>query len=170
MHWVRFQCQDILEQAELSTIRYKHNTPFSQMDGCFITIKEEVDIQGLETKIGTKFINDGQPASNDATMVTKLKQAGVIVIGSAVMNELGWDVLSVNPNTGTPKNPYQPDASCGGSSGGSGGAVAGGLVTSSIGADGGGSVRIPASFCGLYGLKTSYARVSGYRGALIDPT
>jgi Asp-tRNA(Asn)/Glu-tRNA(Gln) amidotransferase A subunit family amidase len=170
MHWIRFQCQDILDQAEASTKRYERKAPLSQMDGCFITIKEELDIQGLETKIGTKFINNDQPASDDATLVTKLKGAGVIVIGSAVMNELGWDVLSVNPNTGMPKNPYEPNSSCGGSSGGSGGCVAGGLVTSSIGADGGGSVRIPAAFCGLYGLKTSYGRVSGYGGAIIDPT
>lgn len=170
MNWIRFQCEDILLQAENSTKRYASNAYLSQMDGCFVSIKEEVAIEGLETKIGTSFINDGHPEAEDATLTKKLKNAGAIVIGSAIMNELGWDILSVNPNTGTPKNPYQPNFSCGGSSGGSGGSVAGGIVTVSIGADGGGSVRIPAALCGVYGLKTSYGRISGHGGAIIDPT
>ncbi|OBZ85068.1 Fatty acid amide hydrolase [Choanephora cucurbitarum] len=170
MNWVRFVVDDLAEQARESTERYKAGAPISQMDGVFVTIKEELDIKGLETKVGTCFVNDNQPATEDATLVTKLKKAGAIVVGSAVMNELGWDTFSVNPNTGVPKNPYGAAHSCGGSSGGSGGCVASGLVPVSIGADGGGSVRIPSSFCGLYGLKTTYARVSGYGGAPIDPS
>ncbi|KAG2208303.1 hypothetical protein INT47_006159, partial [Mucor saturninus] len=170
MNWMRFICQDILEQAEESTERYKSNTARSQMEGVFVTIKEELDIKGLETKVGTCFINDGTPAAEDSTLVTKLRKAGAIIIGATAMNELGWDTFTVNPNTGIPENPYQTSYSCGGSSGGSSGSVAGGLVPVSIGADGGGSVRIPSSFCGLYGLKTSFARVSGYGGATIDPS
>ncbi|KAI8079056.1 amidase signature domain-containing protein [Gilbertella persicaria] len=170
MHWIRFYVDDLMEQAERSSQRYKQEAPLSQMDGVFVAIKEELDIQGLETKVGTCFVDDGQPAKEDATLVTKLREAGAIIVGSTVMNELGWDTFTVNPNTGIPKNPYGSTHSCGGSSGGSGGCVAGGLVPVSIGADGGGSIRIPSSFCGLYGLKTTYARVSGYGGALIDPS
>ncbi|KAI8979361.1 amidase signature domain-containing protein [Mycotypha africana] len=170
MSWVRFVADDILEQAKQSTERYKQNAFRSQMDGCFMSVKEEVDIQGLETKVGTCFINDGRPAEKDATLVRKLRNAGVIIVGSAVMNELGWDTFSVNPNTGIPKNPYKPTHSCGGSSGGSGGCVAGGLFPVSIGADGGGSVRIPSAFCGLYGLKTTHSRVSAHGGATLDPS
>ncbi|KAL9548312.1 hypothetical protein PS6_006672 [Mucor atramentarius] len=170
MNWMRFSVQDIVQQAEASTERYKQQNTLSQLDGVFISIKEEMDIQGLETKVGTNFINNGQPATEDATLVSKLKQAGAIIVGSTVMNELGWDTFSVNPNTGMPKNPYGALHSCGGSSGGCGGCVAGGLFPVSIGADGGGSVRIPATFCGLYGLKTTYARVSAKGGATVDPS
>ena len=169
-NYIRFVCQDIAEQAKASTERYKSQKPLSQMDGVFVSIKEELDIKGLETKVGTCFINDGNPATEDSTIVTRLREAGAIIIGSAVMNELGWDTFTVNYVTGTPKNPYGASHSCGGSSGGSSGSVAGGLVPVSIGADGGGSIRIPASFCGLYGLKTTFARVSAYGGATEDPT
>ncbi|KAI8990016.1 amidase signature domain-containing protein [Pilobolus umbonatus] len=170
MHWIRFMTDDILKQAEASTERYQSHLPLSQLDGVFVTVKEEVDIKHLETKAGTSFINNGNPAQEDGTLVSRLRKAGAIIIGSAVMNELGWDTFSVNPNTGTPKNPYHLSHSCGGSSGGSAGCVAGGLVPVSIGADGGGSIRIPSAFCGLYGLKTTYGRVSGAGGAPLDPT
>ncbi|KAI7905528.1 amidase signature domain-containing protein [Cokeromyces recurvatus] len=170
MNWVRFYTQDILEQAKASTERYKQHAPLSQIDGVFITIKEEINIKDLETKLGTSFISDHQPATDDATLVTKLRNAGAIIVGSTVMNELGWDTFTVNPNTGMPKNPYGLTHSCGGSSGGCGGCVAGGLFPISIGADGGGSIRIPSSFCGLYGLKTTYARVSAYGSAPVDPS
>ncbi|KAI9349359.1 amidase signature domain-containing protein [Pilaira anomala] len=170
MHWMRFLSQDILQQAQASTRRYQSGTILSQMDGIFIAIKEEVDIEGLETKVGTCFIHDNLPATEDAYMVARLRSAGAIIIGSTIMNELGWDTFTVNPNTGMPKNPYDPVRSCGGSSGGSGGIVAAGLVPVAIGADGGGSIRIPSAFCGLYGLKTTYARVSGHGGATVDPT
>ncbi|KAI8645432.1 amidase signature domain-containing protein [Parasitella parasitica] len=170
MNWMRFSAQNIMQQAEASSERYKQHAPLSQMDGVFVSIKEEMDIRDLETKVGTNFINDNQPATEDATIVAKLRRAGAIIVGSTVMNELGWDTFSVNPNTGMPKNPYGTLHSCGGSSGGCGGSVAGGLFPVSIGADGGGSVRIPSSFCGLYGLKTTYARVSAKGGATVDPT
>lgn len=170
MHWMRFQSQDIWQQAQASTQRYQSKNPISQMDGIFVAIKEEVDIRGLETKVGTCFIHDDFPATQDANMVFRLRSAGAIIIGSTVMNELGWDTFTVNPNTGMPKNPYDLVRSCGGSSGGSGGIVAAGLVPVAIGADGGGSIRIPSAFCGLYGLKTTFARISGHGGATVDPT
>ncbi|KAG1447484.1 hypothetical protein G6F56_009245 [Rhizopus delemar] len=171
LNYMRFLCKDILQQAEKSTLRYKSGTPLSQLDGVFVSVKEEVDIQGLETKAGTSFLNDGNPAPHDATLVKKLRKAGAIVVGSTVMNELGWDTFTVNPNTGIPKNPYKKGLhSCGGSSGGSGGCVSSGLFPFSIGADGGGSVRIPSAFTGLYGLKTTWSRVSSCGGVALDPS
>ncbi|KAI8377691.1 amidase signature domain-containing protein [Radiomyces spectabilis] len=170
-HWLRTYIEkDILVQAAASTERYARHQPLSQLDGVFIGIKEELDIQGLETKAGTSFINDGSPATSDSTIVKRLKDAGAIIVGHTVMQELGWDVFSVNPNTGTPMNPYGVNVSCGGSSGGSGGIVAAGLCPVSIGADGGGSIRIPSSFCGLYGLKTTFGRISAFGGERSDPT
>jgi Asp-tRNA(Asn)/Glu-tRNA(Gln) amidotransferase A subunit family amidase len=150
MNWVRFIVDDVLAQADASTERYKQSAPLSQMDGVFVAVKEELDIKGLETKVGTCFINDEKPAVEDATLVAKLRKAGAIIVGSTVMNELGWDTFTVNPNTGMPKNPYGELHSCGGSSGGCGGSVAGGLFPVTIGADGGGSIRyIYPSICML---------------------
>lgn len=160
-----------MQQAEESTRRYKEEKPLSQLDGVFVAVKEELDIQGLETKVGTCFINDDSPASQDSTIVSRLKNAGAIVVGSTVMNELGWDTFSVNPNTGVPKNPHKSTYhSCGGSSGGSSGSVSGGLFPVTIGTDGGGSIRIPSAFCGLYGLKTTWSRVSSFGGSTQDPS
>ncbi|ORE22303.1 amidase signature enzyme [Rhizopus microsporus] len=171
LNWIRFLTKDIMQQAEESTRRYKEKKPLSQLDGVFVAVKEELDIQGLETKVGTCFINDDNPASQDSTIVSRLKNAGAIVVGSTVMNELGWDTFSVNPNTGVPKNPHKSTYhSCGGSSGGSSGSVSGGLFPVTIGTDGGGSVRIPSAFCGLYGLKTTWSRVSSFGGSTQDPS
>ncbi|ORZ22623.1 amidase signature domain-containing protein [Absidia repens] len=168
-NWIRsYDKASILEQAEESTKRYQQGNPKSQLDGVFIPVKEELNVAGLETKCGTSFINDGQPAASHARLVQQLHDAGAIIVGHTVMNELGWDTFSVNPVTGTPVNPYENSSSCGGSSGGSAGAVAANLFPIAIGCDGGGSVRIPAAFCGLYGLKTTMGRTSSVGSMPID--
>ncbi|KAI8143844.1 amidase signature domain-containing protein, partial [Fennellomyces sp. T-0311] len=170
-HWMRsFDAKSVLEQAEASTERYKQGNPISQLDGVLVTIKEEMDVQGHETKGGSAFINVGTPAEHDATVPQRLREAGAIIVGHTVMNELGWDTFTVNPNTGTPRNPYDLVSSCGGSSGGSSASVASGLVPISIGADAGGSIRIPSSFCGLYGLKTTFGRLSSAGGLPLSQT
>lgn len=170
MNWMKLICNDILEQAEESTRRYQSSKPLSQLDGVFVTVKEELYVKGLEAKAGTHFVNDGTPAVEDAAMVLKLRNAGAIIIGSTVMSELGWDTFSINPYTITPKNPHALSHSCGGSCGGSGGSVGGGLAPISVGSDGGGSLRVPAAFCGAYGLKATYARISGHAGSSLDPS
>ncbi|KAI8088981.1 amidase signature domain-containing protein [Halteromyces radiatus] len=169
-HFIRHMVNKdiILEQAAASTRRYKEGTPKSQLDGIFIPVKEELDVIGLETKAGTSFLNDGHPAKTNATVVQRLVDAGAIIVGHSVMNELGWDTFTVNPTTGVPSNPYESTSSCGGSSGGSAGAVAANLFPIAIGCDGGGSVRIPAAFCGLYGLKTTIGRTSAAGGMPLD--
>ncbi|KAI7859245.1 amidase signature domain-containing protein, partial [Circinella umbellata] len=170
-HWMRsINPNKIIEEAAASTERYKQGNPISPLDGVFVSIKEEMNVQGFETKGGTSFINDGKPAEYDAEVVQRLRNAGAIILGHVVMQELGWDVFTVNPNTGTPLNPYDLISSCGGSSGGSSATVAAGLVPISIGADAGGSVRIPSSFCGLYGLKTTFGRLSSYGGLTLTQT
>ncbi|KAI9270707.1 amidase signature domain-containing protein [Phascolomyces articulosus] len=171
-HWMRaiMKTDSVLNQAAESTTRYKDGKPLSQLDGVFVSIKEEMNIQGFETKGGTSFINNEKPAESDAEVVRRLREAGAIIIGQTVMQELGWDVFTVNPNTGTPLNPYDLVSSCGGSSGGSSATVAAGLVPISIGADAGGSVRIPSSFCGLYGLKTTFGRLSSSGGLTLTQT
>ncbi|CAO3683190.1 unnamed protein product [Umbelopsis vinacea] len=165
-----FHADSIREQAAASTERYKAGARLSDLDGIFIPVKEESDIKGYESRVGTVGINIGNFATEDSTIVQRLRDAGAIIVGHTVMNEIGWDTFTVNPNTGTPKNAYNLKCSCGGSSGGSGGAVATGIFPIAIGADGGGSIRIPASFCGLYGLKATHARISGFGSQHLAPT
>ncbi|KAF9915556.1 hypothetical protein BX616_005872 [Lobosporangium transversale] len=151
----------ILKQAKESTDRYNQGRPLSIVDGVPVIIKDELDIKGLETGVGTNFINKGNPAKEDAHLVSLLRSHGALIIGKSVMHEIGLGITNFNPSTKTPRNPYQPEHSTGGSSGGSGAAVASGLCPIAIGCDGGGSVRIPSSYCGIYGLKPTQGRISG---------
>ena len=98
-------------------------------------------------------------------MVARMRAAGALLIGKANMHEVGIGVTGLNPHHGTARNPYHPGHYTGGSSSGPGAAVASGLCPVAIGADGGGSIRIPSSFCGLVGLKSTFGRVSEHGAA-----
>jgi Asp-tRNA(Asn)/Glu-tRNA(Gln) amidotransferase A subunit family amidase len=150
----------ILEAARASTSRYKAGTPLSILDGIPTAIKDESDVAGYRTTQGR--------AKNDAAFkiqtkstwpVQKLQEAGMINLGKLNMHELGADTTNNNPNWGTPLNPYNPHYYTGGSSGGPAYVVSAGLAPVVMGSDGGGSIRIPASFCGIYGLKPSHGRL-----------
>ncbi|KAF2006533.1 amidase signature enzyme [Amniculicola lignicola CBS 123094] len=147
----------VIAAAEASAARWKSGAPLGLLDGVPIAVKDELDVDGYEKKLGSNriFKTDGT-----SWCVQKLIDGGAIVFGKSTMHELGTDTTNNNPVHGTPPNPYGADYYCGGSSGGSAYAVAAGLVPLAVGADGGGSIRIPASFCGIYGLKTSHGRIS----------
>nr|KMM72600.1 glutamyl-tRNA(Gln) amidotransferase subunit A [Coccidioides posadasii RMSCC 3488] len=146
--------------AEASTARYKNGTSLGPMDGVPVAVKDEVDIDGYKRTVGTK-LDYTNKSGGTSWCVKKWEEAGAIVIGKTTMHELGLDTSNNNPNFGTPRNPHNPNYYTGGSSGGSGYAVGAGIVPIALGADGGGSIRIPSSFCGIYGLKTTHGRVSG---------
>ncbi|KAL5335336.1 amidase signature domain-containing protein [Aspergillus crustosus] len=148
--------------AAASTERYKIGKPFGPLDGIPVTVKDEVHMEGYRRTLGTKLDFTGDFAGSTSWCVKKWEEAGAIVIGKSTMHELGLDTTNNNPNFGTPKNPHNPEYYCGGSSGGSAYAVGAGLVPIALGADGGGSIRIPSSFCGVWGLKPSHGRVSGF--------
>lgn len=90
-HWMRAIVHDIADQAKAATERYKQGKPLSQLDGVFVSLKEEMDIKGLETQAGTAFINQGKPATRDSTVAARLRAAGAIIVGHAVMHEIGWE-------------------------------------------------------------------------------
>ncbi|KAJ5331713.1 hypothetical protein N7476_001496 [Penicillium atrosanguineum] len=163
------QAEIIRAAAESSTERYKKGQPLGPLDGIPVAVKDEVDITGYKRTLGTKL---DFKAGSDATSwcVQQWQDAGAIVIGKTTMHELGLDTNNNNPNYGTPKNPHNNQYYCGGSSGGSGYAVGAGLVPIALGADGGGSIRIPSSFCGIWGLKPTHARVSGAPSMSLAPT
>lgn len=156
----KYDREDIMNQAKASTKRYIDGRPLGPLDGIPVVVKGDIDVKGYETNVGTDFINAGNPAVADAEVVRRLRAAGALIFGKTRMHELGFDVTNNNPREGTPRNPYNEDHYTGGSSGGSACAVASGLCPIAVGDDGGGSVRIPASHCGVFGLKPTFGRIS----------
>jgi aspartyl-tRNA(Asn)/glutamyl-tRNA(Gln) amidotransferase subunit A len=128
--------------------------------GVPFAVKNLIDIAGLPTIAGSRINRDHPPATADATLVTRLERAGAILVGALNMGEYAYDFTGENAHDGAAHNPHDPTRMTGGSSSGSGGAVAGGLVPIALGSDTNGSIRVPASFCGIFGLKPTYGRLS----------
>lgn len=129
------------------------------LHGVPIGIKDLFDVAGVPNTMGSKILRNNLPAT-DATLVRKLKDAGAIVLGKQNLHEFAFGITSENPHYGPVRNPWNVDRVPGGSSGGTAAAVAAGLCGAGIGSDTGASIRAPASFCGVVGLKPSYGRVS----------
>jgi len=125
-----------------------------------VGIKDSIDIAGFATRLGSACLADAAPAAQHASVVRALLDAGCRIVGKTNMHELAYGVTGINRWSGTPVNPRAPDRVPGGSSSGSAVAVAAELVDFALGTDTGGSIRIPAACCGVYGLKPSYGRVS----------
>ena len=120
-------------------------------------------MKGLKTRAGSKINRDRAPAEADATLVARLESAGAVLVGALNMGEYAYDFTGQNAHDGPSRNPHDLEHMTGGSSGGSGAAVAGGLVPIALGSDTNGSIRVPASFCGIFGLKPTYGRLSRSR-------
>jgi len=145
--------------ADASTARWRSGKPLGPLDGVPIVVKEEMAIAGLPTRGGSD-LSDATPASADCTFVARLSAQGAIVLGQTPMTEYGMTPLGFNPKRTMPRNPHATDRVAGGSSTGSAVAVATGLVPLALGGDGGGSIRIPSSLCGVFGIKPTWGRVS----------
>ena len=156
--------EDVLRQAREATRRIKEGQALSVFDGVPVAVKDEVDMVPYPTTVGTAFFGKS-PCKEDSTVVARMRAAGALLIGKANMHEIGIGVTGLNPHHGTPRNPYAPDHFTGGSSSGPGAAVAAGLCPAAIAADGGGSIRIPASFCGIVGIKPTFGRISEHGAA-----
>ncbi|CAA7034814.1 unnamed protein product [Microthlaspi erraticum] len=155
---VKFDANDVLKQAEASTLRFQEGSPISILDGIFVTIKDDIDCLPHPTKGGTTWLHEDRSVEKDSVVVSRLRSCGAILLGKANMHELGMGTTGNNSNYGTTRNPHAPERYTGGSSSGSAAIVAAGLCSAALGTDGGGSVRIPASLCGITGLKTTYGR------------
>lgn len=129
------------------------------LHGIPIAVKDVFNTRGIRTTGGSPIYGDSVPGE-DAFVVSRLKAAGAVLLGKQNMHELAYGITSANPHFGAVRNPWNTGRSPGGSSGGSGAAVAAGIAYAALGTDTGGSVRIPASFCGTVGLKPTYGRVS----------
>jgi 1-carboxybiuret hydrolase len=131
--------------------------------GVPFAVKNLFDVAGLSTLAGSKINRDCPPATRDAALIERLEAAGAILVGALNMGEYAYDFTGENIHDGASHNPHDINRMSGGSSGGSGSAVGGGLVPLALGSDTNGSIRVPSSLCGIFGLKPTYGRLSRAR-------
>ncbi|HWP85397.1 MAG TPA: amidase [Terriglobia bacterium] len=142
--------------AETEIVKGNYRGP---LHGVPVALKDLVYTQGIRTTAGSKILAEFVP-EYDATVVEKLRAAGAVLVGKTALHEFAYGITNENPHFGPTRNPWKTDRVPGGSSGGSGVAVATGMCYGAVGTDTGGSIRVPASFCGIAGLKPTYGRVS----------
>src|SRR3989449_296521 len=147
-------------EAEIAVMK---GEPLGLRHGVPLSVKDVLLTRGLTTTGGSRLFEDFVP-SEDALAVGRLRAAGAVLVGKTNTSEFGHKAVTDNPLFGPTRNPWDPSLTPGGSSGGAAAAVATGQGPIGLGTDGGGSVRIPAAFCGLYGFKPSYGRVPNYPG------
>jgi Asp-tRNA(Asn)/Glu-tRNA(Gln) amidotransferase A subunit family amidase len=148
-----------LRDADAIDERLAEGEDVGPLAGIPLGVKDLEDAAGLPTSRGSAVYADGPPAERDSALVERLRAAGCVVVGKTNTPELGFKADTTNPRFGSTRNPWDLTRTAGGSSGGSAAALAAGLVPLCTGSDGGGSIRIPSSVCGLSGLKPSLGRV-----------
>jgi len=149
-----------LARAEAIDAARARGEKLGPLVGAPFAAKNLFDIAGLATRAGSKINRERAPARADATLIGRLERAGAVLIGALNMGEYAYDLTGQNAHDGPSRNPHDLEHMTGGSSGGSGGAVAGGLTPIALGSDTNGSIRVPSSFCGVFGLKPTYGRLS----------
>ncbi|MET7362601.1 amidase [Streptomyces sp. NPDC005562] len=160
--FVRIEPESALAQAEASAERWRRGAPQGLVDGVPTTVKDLLLLRGGPTLRGSRTVRPEGKWNEDAPSVARLREHGAVFIGRTTTPEFGWKAVTDGPQSGITRNPYDTARTSGGSSGGSAVAVAVGAGPLSLGTDGGGSVRIPASFCGIFGMKPTYGRVPLY--------
>ena len=149
-----------LAKADAVDADHATGNPPGALAGVPFAVKNLFDLRGLTTRAGSKINRDNPPASRDAFLVEQLEAAGAICVGALNMGEYAYDFTGENIHDGPSRNPHDPTRMSGGSSGGSGTAVGGGLVPLALGSDTNGSIRVPSSLCGIFGLKPTLGRLS----------
>ena len=148
--------------AQASEARYLQGAPLGPLDGVPASVKDLVLVKGWTTSFGSSVLADKTPATEDAPAVARLREAGAILLGLTQSPEAGWKGVTDSPAHGITRNPWNLERTPGGSSGGAAAACALGMGALHIGTDGGGSIRIPAAFTGLFGFKASFGRVPAW--------
>jgi aspartyl-tRNA(Asn)/glutamyl-tRNA(Gln) amidotransferase subunit A len=151
-----------LSAARDSEARWMAGEPLSPLDGVPVAIKDLLLTRGWPTRRGSLTVDPSGAWTDDAPSVARLREAGAVLVGKTTTPEFGWKGTTDSPLTGVTRNPWNHAKTPGGSSGGSAAALAARFVPLAIGTDGGGSIRIPASFSGVYGLKPSFGRVPAW--------
>jgi aspartyl-tRNA(Asn)/glutamyl-tRNA(Gln) amidotransferase subunit A len=153
---------EALAAARASEARWRTGNPCGLLDGVPASIKDLILTKGWPTRRGSRTVDPNQPWDIDAPATARLREAGAVLLGKTTTPEFGCKGETNSPLTGITRNPWNPAKTPGGSSGGTAAAVAAGMGPLSVGTDGAGSVRIPAAFCGNFGLKPSFGRVPAY--------
>ncbi|MDH7799768.1 MULTISPECIES: AtzE family amidohydrolase [unclassified Beijerinckia] len=151
-----------LTRADAIDARRRLGGQLGPLAGVPFSVKNLFDVEEVVTLAGSKINADNLPAGADATLVRKLEAADAILVGSLNMGEYAYDFTGENAHYGASRNPHDPERMAGGSSGGSGTAVASGMTPIALGSDTNGSIRVPSSLCGLFGLKPTYGRLSRF--------
>ncbi|KTS08640.1 amidase [Methylobacterium radiotolerans] len=149
-----------LARADAQDAALRNGSPPGLLAGVPFAVKNLIDIDGLPTRAGSKINRERPPAERDGALVRRLEAAGAILVGALNMGEYAYDFTGENIHDGDAHNPHALDHMTGGSSGGSGAALAAGMVPLTLGSDTNGSIRVPAAFCGCFGLKPTYGRLS----------
>jgi aspartyl-tRNA(Asn)/glutamyl-tRNA(Gln) amidotransferase subunit A len=158
--WVHIAAAGALKAAQASEARWRRNEPQGLLDGIPIGVKDLVAVTGQPMRRGSlAFPADYMPAE-DAPIIARLREAGAILIGKTATPDSGCKLDTTSPAHGITRNPYNSTRTAGGSSGGSAAALALGHVPITIGTDGGGSIRVPAAYCGVFGMKPSTGRIA----------
>src|SRR5947209_20414175 len=148
------------QTADALDARRARGEALAPLAGVPFAVKNLIDIAGLPTRAGSKIHRDLPPAQRDGALVRRLEAAGAILVGALNMGEYAYDFTGENVHDGPSRNPHALDHMTGGSSGGSGAAIAAGLVPLALGSDTNGSIRVPSASCGCFGLKPTYGRLS----------
>ncbi len=149
-----------LARADAIDVARARGETLGPLAGAPFAVKNLFDVEGLPTRAGSKINRERPPAAKDATLVARLEGAGAILAGALNMGEYAYDFTGENAHDGPARNPHDRAHMSGGSSGGSAVAVAGGLVPIALGSDTNGSIRVPSSLCGVFGLKPTYGRLT----------
>src|SRR6266852_1159049 len=157
-----FVAPDALLMAKASETRWMHGQPRGLLDGVPVSVKDLLLTRDWPTLRGSRTVDPKGPWSDDAPAVARLRESGAVLLGKTTTPEFGWKGVTDSPLTGITRNPWNPTKTPGGSSGGGAAAVAAGMGPLTIGTDGGGSIRIPCAFTGLFGLKPSFGRVPAW--------
>ncbi|WP_028661659.1 amidase [Saccharomonospora saliphila] len=158
-----------LDQARASEERWREGNPIGWLDGVPASVKDMFLTQGWPTLRGSLCIERDQPWREDSPVTARMREHGLVLLGKTTTPELAWKAVTDSPLDGVTRNPWDPALTPGGSSGGSAVAVATGMGEVSVGTDGGGSVRIPASFCGVVGFKPTGGRIPLYPASPFGP-
>jgi aspartyl-tRNA(Asn)/glutamyl-tRNA(Gln) amidotransferase subunit A len=152
----------ILDDAKASEARWMAGQPKGLLDGVPVSIKDIILTKGWPTLRGSKTIDAKGPWNDDAPVTARLREHGAVLLGKTTTPEFGWKGVTDSPLTGITRNPWNKAKTPGGSSGGAAAAVASGMGPLAVGTDGGGSIRIPCAFTGLFGIKASFGRVPAW--------
>jgi aspartyl-tRNA(Asn)/glutamyl-tRNA(Gln) amidotransferase subunit A len=157
-----FVAPDALVMAKASEARWMQGEPRGLLDGVPVSVKDLLLTRDWPTLRGSRTVDPRGPWSDDAPAVARLRESGAVILGKTTTPEFGWKGVTDSPLTGITRNPWNPLKTPGGSSGGGAAAVAAAMGPLTLGTDGGGSIRIPCAFTGLFGLKPSFGRVPAW--------